>query len=64
MQFTTTTISIILAALPLIRANGCYSGGATFADYGTADELVTARTEACNNLVSFCQKFSIQIGRP
>lgn len=52
MQFTTTTISITLAALPLISANGCYSGGASFADYGTADQLLAARTEACNHLVS------------
>ncbi|KAF3766914.1 hypothetical protein M406DRAFT_328028 [Cryphonectria parasitica EP155] len=55
MQFITTTIYIALAALPIVSANGCYSGGNTYAQYGSADDLNTARAEACNALTrTYC----------
>lgn len=51
MQFTTAFYAV-LAALPIVSANGCYGSGNTFSEYGTSAQLSNARTKACAALVS------------
>ncbi|PSR82284.1 hypothetical protein BD289DRAFT_507183 [Coniella lustricola] len=66
MQFT-TALYAVLAALPIVSANGCYGSGDTFAEYGTSDELATAREEACAALVSTIPKHTelmLNLGEP